>query len=81
MRETIQEKVNRIEDLEQRKLLKNIVMGAFISLLDYQEESLKNLEERVFSEIEDAEERYSVYFTAFSSDETTIISSALRRIY
>lgn len=66
MRDIIIEKLNKMEDLEQRKLLKDIMSGFFINLIDYQETMNKNLEERVFGEIEDIERNYDVYMTVCS---------------
>ncbi len=63
MRDLIIEKLNKMEDLEQRKLLKDIMSGFFLNLIDYQETMNKNLENRVFSEIDDIERKYDIYMT------------------
>lgn len=63
MREIITEKLSKMEDLEQRKLLKDIMAGLFINLIDYQETANKNLEDRIFDEIEDIERKYDIYVT------------------
>ena len=55
MKDIIIDKLSKMEDLEQRKILKDIISGVFLNLIDYQESFNKNLEERIFSEIEDKE--------------------------
>jgi hypothetical protein len=57
-----------MEYLEQIKILKDIISGVFLNLIDYQESFNKNLEERIFSEIEDKEKRYDVYVTVNNID-------------
>lgn len=63
------ERLRKIEDLEQRQLLKDIVSGVFVNLIDYQEEMNKRLEERVFNEIEDVENRFDIYVTLSSKED------------
>ncbi len=63
MKDIILEKLSKMEDLEQRKLLKDIMVGLFSNLIDYQESMNKKLEDRVFNEIEDIEKKYDVYVT------------------
>lgn len=68
MKDIIIDKLSKMEDLEQRKILKDIISGVFLNLIDYQESFNKNLEERIFSEIEDKEKRYDVYVTVNNID-------------
>ncbi|NLP14957.1 MAG: normocyte-binding protein [Clostridium sp.] len=63
MKDTILEKLSKMEDLEQRKILKDIMSGLFSNLIDYQEEAYKNLETRIYNEIEDPERKYDIYTT------------------
>lgn len=63
MKELILEKLSKMEDLEQRKLLKDIMSGLFVNLIDYQENATQRLTERIFGEIEDIEQKYDVYVT------------------
>jgi len=63
MKDIIIDKLSKMEDLEQRKMLKDIISCVFLNLADYQEAFNKNLEERIFSEIEDLEKRYDIYVT------------------
>lgn len=63
MRELILEKLSKMEDLEQRKMLKDIMSVLFVNLVDYQEEANKKLVDRIFSEIEDSEKMYDIYIS------------------
>jgi hypothetical protein len=62
MKELMLEKLKKMESLDQRKLLKEILTGLFTNLLDYQAQVNQHLEERVFSEIDDVERKYDLYF-------------------
>ena len=63
MKELILDKLKKMEDLEQRKLLKDIMAGLFVNLIDYQEQANQNLENRVFSEINDDTIFYDLFVT------------------
>jgi hypothetical protein len=81
MRDIIIEKLNKMEDLEQRKLLKDIMSGFFINLIDYQETMNRNLEERVFSEIDDVERNYDVYMTVCIRDKVDPVDEFLFPVF
>lgn len=59
----IYEKLNEINDLNERVLLKKIMNSVFASLEQYSEDRFNDLEERVFDEIQYLEEKYNVYST------------------
>ncbi|TYQ16930.1 UNVERIFIED_CONTAM: hypothetical protein Cloal_3511 [Acetivibrio alkalicellulosi] len=63
MKDIILDRLGKMEDLEQRKMLKNVLYGVFSNLIDYQEVANRSLEERVFNEIEDRERRYDIFVT------------------
>jgi hypothetical protein len=63
MKDTILERLNKIEDLKQRKLLKNIITGVFVNLQDYQENMYERIKKQVFDEVTDTEEKYNIYIT------------------
>ncbi|MCH1625993.1 normocyte-binding protein [Fredinandcohnia quinoae] len=63
LKDIVQDRINQMEDLEQRKQLKSIVSGLFTSLATYQEEMNARLEDRIFSEIVDSEEMHTIYVT------------------
>ena len=63
MKEIMFERLRKIENLEQRQLLKDIVSGVLVNLVDYQDEMNQKLEARVFNEIEEWENKYDIYVT------------------
>lgn len=69
MKEIVLDRLQKIEDLEQRKLLKSIMTGVFLPLVEYQEEMNRKLEKRVFQEIAETEDRYDIYTTVCPRDE------------
>jgi len=71
------ERLRKIEDLEQRQLLKDIVSGVFVNLIDYQDDMNKRLEDRVFNEIDDAENRFDIYVTLSSKEDVDPIHECL----
>ncbi|OXS70254.1 normocyte-binding protein [Lysinibacillus sp. KCTC 33748] len=77
MKELMIERLRKIEDLEQRQLLKDIVSGVFVNLIDYQDEMNKRLEDRVFNEIDDAENRFDIYVTLSSREDVDPIHECL----
>ena len=68
----IYEKLNSIHELEDKIILKKIMTNVFSSLEEYSNEKYKELEERVFSEIEYMEEKYNVYSTIIKRDELDV---------
>ncbi|MFJ5566399.1 normocyte-binding protein [Lysinibacillus xylanilyticus] len=77
MKELMIERLRKIEDLEQRQLLKDIVSGVFVNLIDYQDEMNKKLEERIFNEIDDVENRFDIYVTLSSKEDVDPIHECL----
>jgi hypothetical protein len=69
MKDIVQDRLARIKDLDQRKLLKNIITGVFLNLVEYQEDLNHKLEERVFKEVEDREDNHDIYVTLCSREE------------
>lgn len=63
MKDIIFDRLQKMDNLEQRQLLKDIVNGVFLNLVDYQEEMNRKLAERVFNELEDWDHQYDVYVT------------------
>lgn len=81
MRDLIIEKLNKMEDLEQRKLLKDIMSGFFLNLIDYQETMNKNLENRVFGEIDDIERKYDLYMTVCHKNDVDPVDEFLFPVF
>lgn len=77
MKDIVWDRLNKMEDLEQRRMLKQLMTGVFLNLVDYQEEMNKKLEQRVFEEIEDWEEQHDVYVTVCHRDEVDPIHEYL----
>ncbi|MGG1618955.1 normocyte-binding protein [Paenibacillus sp. NRS-1782] len=69
MKELVQDRLSKMEDLEQRRLLKNMMAGVFMNLVEYQEEMTRQLERRVFEEIENTEEKFDVYVSLTSRED------------
>jgi len=63
MKEIVQDRLNKMEDLQQRRLLKNLMTGVFLNLVEYQEQMVSGLERRVFEEIGEMDDRHDVYVT------------------
>ncbi|SFA80165.1 normocyte-binding protein [Clostridium frigidicarnis] len=59
----IYEKLNEIQNLDDRLALKKILNGLFTSLEEYTKNKFNELEERVFNEVEYIKERYNVFCT------------------
>lgn len=68
----IYEKLNNIQELEDKIILKKIMTNVFSALEEYSNEKYKELENRVFSEIEYMEEKYNVYSTIIKRDELDV---------
>ena len=77
MKEIISEKIDNMEELEDRTILKGIVRDVFEGLANYQKEFNHNLEDRVFNQIEDKEKHYDIYTTLVSREELKAISDFL----
>lgn len=71
------ERLRKIEDLEQRQLLKDIVSGVFVNLIDYQEDMNRKLEERIFNEMDDIENKYDIYATLLPREDVDPIHDCL----
>ncbi|MDD1504363.1 normocyte-binding protein [Lysinibacillus sp. CNPSo 3705] len=77
MKELMIERLRKIEDLEQRQLLKDIVSGVFVNLIDYQNDMNNRLEERIFNEMDDVENRFDIYVTLSSKEDVDPIHECL----
>lgn len=77
MKEIIVDRLRKVESLEQRQVLKEIVNGVFMNLIEYQEGMNRKLEERIFNEIENEEAQYDVYVTVCSKDDIDLLPEYL----
>ncbi|EON71664.1 hypothetical protein [Lysinibacillus sphaericus] len=77
IKELMFERLRKIENLEQRQLLKDIVSGVFVNLVDYQDEMNKKLEERIFNEMEDLENKHDIFVTLSTKEDVDPIHDCL----
>ncbi|TVX94542.1 normocyte-binding protein [Paenibacillus agilis] len=77
MKDIILDRLSRMEDLEQRKMLKQIVSGALLNLVEYQEEMNRQLEARVFNELEDWGDKYDIYVSLAAREDVDPIHEYL----
>ncbi|CAH1189912.1 hypothetical protein PAECIP111893_00010 [Paenibacillus plantiphilus] len=63
MKDIVLERLGRMEDLEGRRLLKGIMTSVFLNLVEHQEEMTRRLEQRVFDELEDLDDKNDIYVT------------------
>jgi len=63
MKDLIKDRLQKIDHLEDRRLLKHILNGVFQNLVDYSQQQLEELEQRVFSEIEVSVTNLTIYST------------------
>lgn len=66
-----------MEDLEQRKMLKDIMSSLFTNLIDYQETATNSLNERIFNEVEDSEKKYDIFITISHKSDIDPVSEFL----
>lgn len=69
MKDIISDRLSKMEDLEQRKQLKQLMTGLFLNLVEYQEEMNRKMERKVFDEVEDGEEKHDVFVSLCRRDE------------
>ena len=77
MNERWRERLQRIENLEDRRLLRGILTGAFGQIESYTNKQLRAIEERVFAEIEDVESNFDIYCSVVSIEEYDPINDYL----
>ena len=69
MKDIVQDRLSKMEDLQQRRMLKNLMTGVFLNLVEYQEELNQKLERRVFDEVHGDEGMHDVIAALCSRDE------------
>lgn len=63
--ELIRNRLLQVEDLEQRKILRDLMTNVFLKLAEYNEKAHEDLEKRVFEEVEVYEEKLNVFTTVY----------------
>ncbi|WP_019637155.1 hypothetical protein [Paenibacillus fonticola] len=61
MKDIVMDRLSKMEDLQQRGMLRNLMSGVFLGLVEYQEELNRQLEKRVFAEVGNQESKYDIY--------------------
>lgn len=77
LKDTISEKIDNMEELDDRTILKAIVRDVFEGLIEYQQEFNARLEERIFNQIRDKESNYDIYTTIVPRDKLKVINDFL----
>lgn len=72
-----QKNLNRISDLQERRLLRDILNSVLQGLIEYEEEQFHKLEDRVFGELEYQEMRYSIVTTLIAEKDYDPIHDTL----
>lgn len=73
MKERIKAKLNRISDLDERTVLKNVLSDIFLEIYNLSNESFRILEKRVYSEVV-IQNPYNIYGTVVPRDEVDLSS-------
>ncbi len=69
MKELMLERLKKIENLEQRQLLKDIMSGVFANLIDYQQQMNDKLERRLLDELNLSEQQLDIYGTITTKEQ------------
>lgn len=79
--EEIYNKLNQIEDLDDRILLKNILNGVFVNLKNETDKKFEALEHRVFDEVKYKSEKYKIFSTIKKRDEIDLTDDFLHTMF
>lgn len=77
LREIIQEKLDRMTDLQQRRILKNMMWDVFKEIIDHQDNVNKELEDRLFNEVKNREDTFVIYNTIVHRERLPLVSDFL----
>ncbi len=75
MRDELLKKLDRISNLDDRRLLKNILINVFDPIVEHNMSMYETLRENIYNEIEDSFEKYYIYTTVDSIENIDPISS------
>lgn len=73
----IQKRISEIEDLDERKFAKELLIGGLMPVLDYMEKRYSDLEERVQREMEISNDKYAVMMTVIKQENYDPINDTL----
>jgi hypothetical protein len=77
----IPERLSKMKDLQQHKLLNDIMRDFLTNLIDYQDSANKSLVDRVFSEIQDVENKYDIFVTIANKENVSPIDEFLFPVF
>lgn len=80
-RDLITQKLEQIEDLNQRKALKKIMINFFDELIKYQNQINSKVESRIFEEFKEIRKNYDIYATMVKRDSVDPIHEYLFPIF
>ncbi len=75
MKDELLKKLDMISNLDDRRLLKNILVDVFDSIVEHNMSMYETLRENIYNEIEDSFEKYYIYTTVDSIENIDPISS------
>ncbi|MUG44345.1 normocyte-binding protein [Paenibacillus woosongensis] len=61
MKDIVMDRLSKMEDLQQRGMLRNLMSSVFLGVVEYQEELNRQIERRVFEEVGNQDSKYDIY--------------------
>lgn len=74
MKDIIKDRLNRISDLNERKMYRKIMTEVYEELIDYNMNMYEKLEERIYNEIDDPLDKFYIYSTVIDISDIDPIS-------
>lgn len=74
MKDIIKDRLNRINDLNERKIYRKIMTEVYEELIDYNMNMYEKLEERIYNEIDDPLDKFYIYSTVIDISDIDPIS-------
>lgn len=74
MKELIQQRLKRISNLDERKMLRKVLEDVYTHIVDYNMDMYDKLEKRIYNEIDDPLEKFYIYTTIISQKDIDPIS-------
>jgi len=80
MKNLIQNRLNQIPDLNERRMLRSVLNDVYSNVVDYNMDMYDRLEERIYSEISDPKEKFYIYTCIDIADNVDPIDDFLHPI-
>ena len=74
MKQIIQQRLNHVTSLEERRLLRNVLEDVYSHIVDYNMDMYDKLEQRIYNEMDDPLEKFYIYCTILDRKEIDPIS-------